>query len=179
MKNFKEKILRNILKLLGMNQVGFGGTWTLTHRNSYGEVVSTEHNIVPTEGLNLFNNILFGGTAKQTFYGLLTTGTGTPMLSSTLPTYLASNPEFTGYSESVRPTYTATITGANVTNTAAKMTFTINASGTVRGVMLATNNVKGSTTGVAASILLLGSAKTVASGDSLTLEYNFQAYSDS
>jgi hypothetical protein len=81
--------------------------------------------------------------------------------------------EFTGYSESNRPTAAFSAASAGSISTSAVAEFTINASGTVKGSFLISNNTKGGTTGTLASAGLFSSPgdRTVASGDLIRASY--------
>lgn len=87
--------------------------------------------------------------------------------------------ENTNYSEANRPTATfAAATNANpsvVTNTASKAVFTMNATTTVGGAFLISNNTKGGTTGTLFSAADFQSPgdRSVVSGDVLNVTYQF------
>ena len=87
--------------------------------------------------------------------------------------------EVTDYSEANRPTATfAAATNANpsvVTNTASKAVFTINATTTVGGAFLTSNNTKGGSTGTLFSAADFQSPgdRSVVSGDILNVTYTF------
>lgn len=87
--------------------------------------------------------------------------------------------ENTNYSEANRPTATfAAATNANpsvVTNTASKAVFTMNATTTIGGAFLISNNTKGGTTGTLFSAADFQSPgdRSVVSGDVLNVTYQF------
>ena len=87
--------------------------------------------------------------------------------------------EVTDYTEATRPAATfAAATNANpsvVTNTASKAVFTINATTTVGGAFLTSNNTKGGTTGTLFSAADFQSPgdRSVVSGDILNVTYTF------
>jgi len=107
-------------------------------------------NLVTTVGKNDLLDKYFKGSAyTATWYvGLVDGGSA--------PTYAAGDTmgshsgwtENTGYSNANRPTLTlGTPSGGSVDNSASKAVFNINASGTIAGAFIATNNTKGGTTG--------------------------------
>jgi hypothetical protein len=87
--------------------------------------------------------------------------------------------EVVPYSEATRPACTfaaATLANPSVaTNTASKATFTINASATVGGAFLISNNAKSGTTGTLFSAADFGAPgdRAVVSGDVLSVTYTF------
>lgn len=87
--------------------------------------------------------------------------------------------EVVPYSEATRPACTfaaATLANPSVaTNTASKATFTINASATVGGAFLISNNTKSGTTGTLFSAADFGAPgdRAVVSGDVLSVTYTF------
>ena len=111
-------------------------------------------------------------------YGVLTQNNYTPLATDTMASFLSSAVEFTGYSETTRPQFIGVTTGANTTNAASKMEYTINANGTIRGVALSTSGVKGGTGGTGFSFLLLSTPRTVSIGDTIALQYDFTSYSE-
>ncbi len=87
--------------------------------------------------------------------------------------------EIVAYSEATRPACTfaaATLANPSVaTNTASKATFTMNATTTVGGAFLISNNTKSGTTGTLFSAADFGSPgdRAVVSGDVLSVTYTF------
>lgn len=87
--------------------------------------------------------------------------------------------EVTAYSEATRPACTfaaATLANPSVaTNSASKATFTMNASTTVGGAFLISNNTKSGTTGTlfSAADFSAPGDRTVVSGDVLSVTYTF------
>jgi hypothetical protein len=87
--------------------------------------------------------------------------------------------EVTDYSQSARPTATfAAATNANpsvVTNTASKAVFSINATTTVGGAFLTSNDTKGGSTGTlfSAADFQAPGDRSVVNGDTLNVTYTF------
>lgn len=136
-----------------------------------------EKNLVVNEGLQYMAGTALTSTASIiTWYlGLITgpgvTTNGADTISSKGWT------EFTGYSNATRPAATfAAATNANpsvVTNSGSTASFNINATGTVGGAFLISDNTKGGTVGVLFSEKAFSSPgdRAVATGDVLVVTY--------
>lgn len=157
------------------NNLNFGGIYRITHTNSNGEIISVDEvkNIVPNQGLQFFNNVIFGGQSSSAFYIGLYTNNYTPVASDTMSSFITSASEIIGYNEVTRPVYTAVINTVNVSNTASKATFSVNATATARGAFLSTSSIKNGVAGSLISASLFSSAKALTAGDTLTVEYIF------
>ena len=84
--------------------------------------------------------------------------------------------EITAYTEGARPTYShAAAASQQVTNSASKATFSINATATVYGIFCTTNSTKGGTTGTLISATDFASSKGADSGDTLEVTYTVTA----
>lgn len=83
--------------------------------------------------------------------------------------------EFTGYSEATRPAWgPGDPSGQSITN-ATPVTFSINATGTVKGIFVTTQNTKGGTTGKLWATALFTGDVPVTSGDQLKVTYTVSA----
>ena len=136
-------------------------------------------NLVVNVGLQDMNAKYFTGSAyTATWYiGLYGAGaSNTPAASDTMSSH-AGWTENTGYSNATRPACTfATPTTANpsvATNSASPASFTINATSTVGGAFLTSNNTVGGTTGTLFSAADFGAPgdRSVASSDILNVTY--------
>lgn len=139
------------------------------------------HNLVVNQGLQDMNTKYFSGSSYTAtwFIGLYgAAASNNPAASDTA----ASHPgwtEVTPYSNANRPTCTfGTATTADpsvITNGASPAQFSINASATIGGAFLISNNTKGGTTGIlfSASDFAAPGDRTVASGDTLNVSYTF------
>lgn len=139
------------------------------------------HNLVVNGGLQDMNAKYFTGSSyTATWYlGLYGSGsTNNPAAGDTMSSH-AGWTEVTAYSQSTRPTCTfGTPTTANpsvATNSASPATYSINATTTVGGAFLTSNNTKGGTTGTLFSAADFSSPgdRSVVSGDTLTVTYTF------
>ena len=136
-------------------------------------------NLVVNGGLQDMNAKYFTGSAYTAAWYLGLYGAGasnTPAAGDTMSSH-AGWTEVVPYSNATRPVCTfGTPTTANpsvATNSASPAAFTINATATVGGAFLTSNNTKSGTTGILYSAADFGSPgdRAVASGDVLTLTY--------
>ena len=143
--------------------------------------VAETPNLVVNVGLQyMAGSALTSTTQITTWYlGLYGSGaTNSPSAGDTMSSH-GGWTEVTDYSEANRPTATlAAATNANpsvVTNTASKAVFTINATTTVGGAFLTSNNTKGGSTGTLFSAADFQSPgdRSVVSGDILNVTYTF------
>ena len=160
-----------------------GGVYRIECFNKDGELkwFVEDHNLVVNEGLQYMNAAaLTGGSASATWYlGLYGAGaSNTPAAGDTMASH-AGWTEVTPYSNATRPTCTfATPTTADpsvATNSASPATFNINATQTVGGAFLTSNDTKSGTTGTlfSASDFSSPGDRSVVSGDTLNVTYTF------
>ena len=163
--------------------VGAKGRFDLVCRDSEGNIKWTEtiDNLVVNVGLQDMNTQYFTGSAYTAAWYLGLWGasaSNNPAASDTMSSH-AGWTEVTAYSQATRPACTfGTASTANpsvISNSGSAATFSINATTTVGGAFLTSNNTKGGTTGV----LFSGSDFTspgdhaVVSGDTVTVTYTF------
>lgn len=157
-----------------------GGVFTITCRNKNGRVKWTDQadNLVVNEGLNhILDVVLLSGTQDTTWFIGLTDGTPTVAAGDTLASH-AGWVEVTAYSEGTRQAYSGTRTGQQVSNSANKASFSINANGTTMGGAFLTG-VNSGTAGTLLSVAAFtGGDKSADSGDTLEVTYNFSAADD-
>lgn len=122
-------------------------------------------------------NILFGPTAKiSTWYiGLISLASYSALAAADTMSSHAGWVEFTGYSESVRQTWGAGSAASQSITNASVATFTINATGTVKGIFIPSDSTKSGTTGTLWSTALFGSDVAVLSGDLIKITYTVTA----
>lgn len=151
------------------------GTYTVECIGADGQVKWSElfKNLVVTEGKNYMLTETFSGVGfTAAWYLGLVDG-------STSPTYNAADTmsshggwsENTGYSAATRPQPTwSAASGGSKSTTATS--FSINATGTIAGAFLTTNNTKGGTSGTLYSAgNFTGGSRSVSSGDTLNVTY--------
>ena len=136
-------------------------------------------NLVVNEGLQDMNAKYFTGTTYTAawYLGLYGSGaTNSPAAGNTMASH-GTWTEVTAYSQSTRPACTfGTPTTANpsvATNSASPASFSINATTTVGGAFLTSNNTKGGSTGTLYSAADFSSPgdRSVVSGDTLSVTY--------
>lgn len=166
--------------LLPTNDIRVGGIFTGQHLRD-GKVIDEweDHNIAVNEGLDSLLNIHFRAATQITAWYLgVFEGNYTPVATVTAATITAASTECITYDETVRQTYTAAASAAQViTNTATKATFTFNATKTIYGAFLVSNSTKSGTTGTLFSAARFATAKAVVAADQLLLTYTFTASS--
>jgi hypothetical protein len=159
------------------------GVYTLECVGADGQVKWSQelHNLVVNEGLQDMNAKYFTGSSYTAAWYLGLYGAAASNNPTATDT-AASHPGFTEivpYSNATRPVCTfGTPTTANpsvASNSASPASYTINATATVGGAFLISNNTKNGTTGVlfSASDFSAPGDRVVASGDTLNVTYTF------
>ena len=161
-----------------------GGVFFFECRDKDGNLKWKEEskNLVVNVGLKDMNDKYFSGSSyTATWYlGLITgPGSGTTIAAGDTMSSHAGWTEATAYSQSTRPACTfgaaTTADPSVISNSASPAAFSINATATVGGAFLISNNTKGGFTGVlfSASDFAAPGDRTVASGDTLNVTYTF------
>ena len=135
------------------------------------------YNIVVNEGLNeILNKFWKGSTYTAAFYVGLVSATPTIAAADTMASHVGWT-EVTGYSDATRQALTlGTVASQSVDNSASKAVFNINATVTVGGAFVTTNNTKGGTTGVLIGGAAFGAGnRSVISGDILNVTVTLTA----
>ena len=159
------------------------GEYQLECRDSEGNLKWTMegHNLVVNEGLQDMNTKYFTGSTYTAYWyiGLYGAAAANDPLATDTAAVHPGFTEITPYSNATRPACnfgTATTADPSViTNTLSKAAFSINATATVGGAFLISNNTKGGFTGVlfSASDFQAPGDRVVASGDTLNVTYTF------
>ena len=163
-----------------MNTFYLGGIFSFICRDRFGNLKWKDktHNLVTTAGLQKILDMIYslgGVVADAQYYIGLTGGTPTLNVLDTLSSH-AGWTEITGYTEGVRQIYNPARTSLVVSNTASLATFSINASETVGGSFLASSNT--GTSGLLLTEAAFSNGnKSVTSGDTIQVEYDFTAAS--
>lgn len=126
-------------------------------------------NIVVTTGRNQYLDATLktGVTSPTWFVGLKD---AVPAIAADTIASHAGWLELVPYSNTTRPQFVlGTIANGSVDNVASKAVFSINATATVGGAFLASNNVKNGTTGILLGAGEFASARGVISGDTLNV----------
>jgi hypothetical protein len=179
-----DQIGASLTRTVGANgEASAAGQYKIECRDAQGNLKwSTEPiNLVVNQGLQDMNAKYFTGSSYTAawYIGLYgAAASNNPVAGDTA----ASHPGFTEivpYSNATRPVCTfGTPTTANpsvATNSASPASFNINATATVGGAFLISNNTKSGTTGVlfSASDFTAPGDRVVASGDTLNVTYTF------
>jgi hypothetical protein len=160
-----------------------GGVFTVECRDAAGNLKWEERlpNLVVNAGLQDMNSKYFTGSGyTATWYvGLYgAAASNNPAAGDTAATH-AGWTEIVPYSNAVRPQCVfgvpTTADPSVINNSASPASFSINATATVGGAFLISNNTKSGTTGTlfSASDFAAPGDRTVASGDTLNVTYSF------
>ena len=158
------------------------GLWDVECYDSEGKLrwVEKIENLITNEGLDhLLDITLSGGTQITTWYVGLTDDSPTIAAADTMASH-AGWAEATGYSESVRQTWSdGGVSSQSVDNSASKATFSINATDSIGGAFLVSNSTKSGTTGILYAVgAFSGGNRSVESGDSLLITATFTMADD-
>jgi len=166
-----------------VDKVKAGGVFKVTCFDANGNLKweAESHNLVVNAGLKDMNDKYFLGSGYSAawYIGLYgAASSNNPAAGDTMASH-AGWTEETGYSNATRPVCTfAAATTADpsvITNSASPASFTINATATIGGAFLTSNNTKGGSTGVlfSAADFSAPGDRNVASGDVLNVTYTF------
>ncbi len=132
-------------------------------------------NLVVTTGLNKYlDATLKTGLASPTWFVGLITGPGsgnTYVIADTMASH-AGWTENTSYSQATRPAFTpGSIAAGSVDNSAAKASYSINATVTIAGAFMADNSTKGGSTGtLLGEGNFTGGDRAAVNGDTLNVQ---------
>ena len=161
-----------------MNGLKMRGQYQLVHKRN-GEVLSVQefHNDITNQGLDAILDIMFHANTQITtwYMGLIdNSGYSAVANADTMSSHAGWN-EFTTYSQATRPEWTEGASSSQVMTNSAAIQFSITGSGTLKGILLASNSTKGGTTGTLWSTALFSANLIVTSGDTLELTYSISA----
>lgn len=163
-----------------METVGLRSLYDVECRDKNGNLKWREvfYNLVTTAGLNAVLNRTFhtvGGDADW-YVGLK--GTGSMAAGDTAASH-AGWSELTDYTEANRQAWTpnAASTAASLSNSAARASFSINATVTIYGAFLIDENTKGGSTGVLYGGGNFASPRAAEDGDTLNVRIDLTAAS--
>lgn len=166
--------------LVPENKLIVGGKFTIEHMRK-GVCIDREEksNLVVDEGLNRLLNVMFAGASQiTTWYLGVFEANYTPVAGLTAATVASAATESTAYDGATRPEYSeASSTAKSTTNAASRASFVFNATKTIYGAFLISDNTKGGTAGVLFSAARFSTAKNVVDDDELLLTYTFTAAS--
>ena len=179
--NVEVKGLEN-LDGLDLNMVKVGGVFKVEHFDKDGILLGVfeSKNLVTNEGLNdLLNEALSAAGAARSWYVGLFESNYTPLAADTYAT--KGFTESTAYTEATRPAWTdAGPSSQQITNSASKAVFTMNATKTIYGAFLASDSTKGDSAAAGAKMFAaskFSAARAVVATDVLNITYTIQAAS--
>ena len=163
--------------------LGLENIWEVVCYDSNGAEKWREKrkNIVVTVGLNHVLGSTFDAVTQVTAWYVGLKAAGTPVAADTMASH-GSWTELvhtTKYSETVRQTLTlGTASAGSIDNTASKATFSMNATSTVAGAFVVSDNATSSaTTGTLYGVVDFASSRAVLSGDTLEVTVTLTAAS--
>jgi len=149
-------------------------------RNGNLKWVEEVPNIVVNVGLNdVLDKYFKGSTYTAAHYvGLVDNASFSAYAAADTMSSHAGWSESTAYSNANRPTLTlGTVASQSVDNSASKAAFNINATATIKGAFVTTNNTKGGTTGTLYGAASFASTRAVENGDTLNVTCTLTAAS--
>lgn len=152
------------------------GLFTIEHRNKEGELIGVyqvPNGIVDT-GLNYLLDAGFnGGSAISTWYIGLVDNAGFSLFanSDTMASH-AGWSESTAYTEANRVTWTSGAASGRAITNGSTVDFSINATVTLHGIFVSSDNTKGGTSGTLWSTAAFASNVTANNGDTLKVTYS-------
>lgn len=137
----------------------------------------TAQNMVVAEGINhILDVALVATTQITTWYVGLTDGTPTVVSGNTMASHAGWSEEQSAYSQSDRPAFTPVRSTHTVSNSSSKASFSVTTAFTTGGAFLTSAPNKGGATGtLLCAAAFLGGDKTLGDGDTLNVQYDFNA----
>ena len=140
------------------------------------DIISSK-NLVTNAGKNAILDIMFHGATQITtcYIGLINNSGYTAVAAADTMSSHSGWTEFTAYDESVRQTWAESAASSQSITSSSVATFTINATGTVRGLFLNSVDTKSGTTGTLWAATLFSSTISVIDDDLLKVTYTINA----
>lgn len=153
------------------------GIYLVTCRDKDGNIVWTDQieNLITTVGKNnILDTYLEGSSYTATWYlGLIgATGYTTGVAAGDTAASHGGWAENTSYSQATRPAAVFDDAAAGVKALTSALAFSINASTTIKGCFLISNNTKGGTTGILLSAGLFNTDKVADNGYQIDVSYS-------
>lgn len=130
-------------------------------------------NGIVDEGINQLLDAGFnGGTQVSTWYmGLVDNAGFTAFANGDTMASHSGWVESTAYTEATRPEWTAGAAASRAVTNSVTVDFSMNATATIKGIFITSNNTKSGTTGTLWSTAAFSSNASVTSGDTLKVTY--------
>lgn len=166
---------------------GFGlrikNTYRFEARDAQGRLkwVEEVENLTVTQGLNDLLSKYFKGSSYTAawFVGLINNASFSALAAGDTAAQIGGSNgwiEATAYSESVRQTLTlGSASAGSIDNSASKAVFSINGTITINGAFVVSSSTKTGTSGVLYGEASFGSARSLLSGDTLTITVTLTA----
>lgn len=136
-------------------------------------------NDITNEGKNLLFDVMFNDTTaianSAWCIGLISNTSYSALAASDTMASHAGWTEFTGYTQSTRVAWGSGAAASQSVTNASPATFDINASGTVKGIFVTSQNSKSGTSGKLWSTALFAADVPVSNGDQLRITYTVSA----
>jgi hypothetical protein len=135
--------------------------------------VEENPNLTVNAGLNdVLSQYFKGSTYTAAHYvGLIDNAAFSAIAAGDTMASHAGWAESTAYSNANRPTLTlGSVASQSVDNSASKAAFNVNATATIKGAFVTTNNTKGGSTGTLYGAAAFGSTRSVENGDTLNVQ---------
>lgn len=150
------------------------GTFTLEHFRN-GQLIGKYDitNLVTTEGKNHILDVEFHGETQVTtwYIGLIDNSGYSAVAAADVMSSHSGWNEFTTYSDSTRLAWTEGAASSGSITSSSVTTFSINGTGTVKGMFLVSNSTKGGTSGKLWCASTFSTAVPVVNSDSLKVSY--------
>lgn len=144
-----------------------------------GQLLNTYEvkNGITNEGKNTIFDVMFNSATQITtwYIGLISLASYSALADADTMSSHAGWVEFTGYTQANRVTWGSGASASQVVTNSTPATFDMNATGTVKGIFLTSNNTKSGTTGKLWSTALFTADVPVVSGDQLKITYTLNA----
>jgi hypothetical protein len=151
------------------------GKFMVEHRNAAGKLIGVYEvpNGIVDVGLNHILDTEFnGGTPITTWYiGLIDNASFSALAAGDTMGSHAGWIENSDYTQANRVTWTSGAAAARAITNATTCDFSMNATKTIKGIFITSNNTKGGTTGTLWSTAAFGSTVSVNNGDTLKVTY--------
>jgi hypothetical protein len=156
------------------NDGGPRGSFVVQCFDSLGNLKWSEanHNQIKNAGLDYALNTCFHGSAAITtwYIGLITAGGTITTAGDTMSSH-AGWTESTAYSDATRREWTEGASSGGVITSSSTSDFNINATATIGGIFVTSDNTKSGTTGTLWSTAAFATDQSVSSGDVLKVSY--------
>ena len=155
------------------------GQFIIEHFNKKGEKIGeyTVKNGVTNVGLNTVLDVMFHNTSQHpTWYiGLVDNSGWTAWAAGDTMSSHAGWSEATQYSESARQPWTEGAAASQSITNSTTVDFSINATKTLKGIFITSDNTKSGTTGILWATGSFSSTVSVSNGDTLKITYTVSA----